>query len=250
MPRIAAPWIAGPVLVALSSPVSAHPHVFIDTGLEVIFDQAGRVTGIRVTWTYDDFYTLMIMEERKLDPDGDGALTDAEKAGFAGFDMDWNADYPGDTYALVDGVPLQLSRPSEFTADVRDGKIVSTHLRQLDPPFRPEQAVLVVRSYDPGYYFSYKIPQNATLTGGAGCFAQLDSPDPTVTKAKVKTILKTFSKGGGLDQNFPRIGELLADEVKVTCSSEQTQAPTDLVQAPVAPSGGSDCWRAWFWLSC
>ena len=30
------------------------------------------VTAIRVTWTYDDFYTLMIMEERGLDPDGDG----------------------------------------------------------------------------------------------------------------------------------------------------------------------------------
>ena len=133
MQKGSALWIGGLALFALSDPAVAHPHIFIDTGLEVIFDAARLVTGIRVTWAYDEFYyyALMIMEVRGLDPDGAGQLTEAEREGFAGFDMDWDADCPGDTNAFANDVPLLLSRPSDFTAEVIDGKIVSTHLRRL-----------------------------------------------------------------------------------------------------------------------
>ena len=42
-------------LIAVSQPALAHPHVFVDTGLEVIFDEQGRATGIRISWTYDEY---------------------------------------------------------------------------------------------------------------------------------------------------------------------------------------------------
>lgn len=250
MRKGAALWIGGLATIVLSEHAVAHPHVFIDTGLEVVFDQAGWTTGIRVTWTYDEFYSLMIMEERQLDMDGDGHLTDPEKAGLAGFDMDWKTEYPGDTYALADDVPLGLSRPSDFTADIRDGRIVSTHLRKLEPPFRPEATALVVKSYDPSYYFSYTIPRNAALAGAPDCSSTLFPADPTVAKDKARSFLTAYSKGGGLDQNFPRIGEFFADEVKVKCITEQPMTKPKPVPMPVAPDGGSDCWLAWFWLPC
>ena len=65
-------------LIVVSQPALAHPHVFIDTGLEVIFDDQGRATGIRISWTYDEYYSLVIAEEKGIDPDYDGAATDAE----------------------------------------------------------------------------------------------------------------------------------------------------------------------------
>lgn len=250
MQKGSALWIGGLALLALSDPAAAHPHIFIDTGLEVVFDAAGLVTGIRVTWAYDEYYALMIMEERGLDPEGDGQLTEVEKAGFAGFDMEWDADYPGDTYAFANDLPLPLSRPSDFTADIIDGRIVSTHLRRLESPFRPLEAALVVKSYDPTYYFSYTILQDPALTGGQGCSGRLYSADPATARAKSQPILQAFSQGDGQDQDFPRIGELFADEVIVTCLTERAQAAETPGPVPQSPAGGSDCWRAWFWLSC
>lgn len=250
MQNASALWMGGLALFALSDPAAAHPHIFIDTGLEVIFDTSGLVTGIRVTWAYDEFYALMIMEERGLDPDGDGRLTEAERAAFAGFDMEWDADYPGDTYAFANDEPLLLSRPSDFTADVIDGRIVSTHLRQLEPPFRPLEAALVVKSYDPTYYFSYTILQDPALTNGQDCSGRLYSADPATARAKAQPILQAFSQGGGPDGDFPRIGELFADEVIVTCLTDQAQAVLEPDPVPQSPAGGSDCWRAWFWLPC
>ncbi len=63
----------------------AHPHVFIDAGVEVIFDAEGRAEALRVTWIYDEFYSLMIAEERGLDPDYDGTATPDKTAGIVGF---------------------------------------------------------------------------------------------------------------------------------------------------------------------
>ncbi len=53
--------------LGLAGPALAHPHVFIDTAIEAIMSPDGRVDAIRISWTYDEFYTLMILEERGLD---------------------------------------------------------------------------------------------------------------------------------------------------------------------------------------
>ncbi|MEX0310131.1 MAG: DUF1007 family protein, partial [Tateyamaria sp.] len=47
----------------LAAPVAAHPHVFVDTGLKVIVDEAGVFQGVEVTWSYDDFYSLLLLSD-------------------------------------------------------------------------------------------------------------------------------------------------------------------------------------------
>ena len=53
-------------------PALAHPHVFIDTSLEVIFDDQARATGVRISWTYDEYFSLVVAEDHKIDLDYDG----------------------------------------------------------------------------------------------------------------------------------------------------------------------------------
>ena len=64
-------------LLACATPLGAHPHIFVDTGFEVILDAEGRLTHLRITWAYDEFYSLLVTEDRGLDPDYDGVLTPA-----------------------------------------------------------------------------------------------------------------------------------------------------------------------------
>lgn len=52
-----------------AAPLAAHPHIFIDTGFELILDEAGHMTHVRVSWQYDDFYSLLITEDMALDTD-------------------------------------------------------------------------------------------------------------------------------------------------------------------------------------
>ena len=207
-------------LFLLPTTAIAHPHVFVDATVEVIFDDQNRVTGLRIGWTYDDLFSLMIIEDRGLDPDYDNILTDDAKAQLAGFDMQWDAGYPGDTYALMGDNALVLSGPSEFTGSFADGKITSTHLRTFDPPVVIGADPLVIQVYDPTYYSSYAIMGLPTLTGATGCTAQVFEPDAAVAEAiyleAVGQMDAQMLETGG----FPEIGAAYAVEARVTCGAQ------------------------------
>src|SRR6056297_2811011 len=69
------------LLTTLCAPAAwAHPHVFVDVTLRFLPDAEGRLTGVEVTWAYDDFFSLLVLEDRGLDADGDMILTEAERA--------------------------------------------------------------------------------------------------------------------------------------------------------------------------
>jgi len=197
----------------------AHPHVWIDTGIEVILNERNEATGLRISWTYDDLYSLYVVGDMGLDQDWDGALTPEEEARLAGFDMAWDPGFPGDTYALLGEVPLALSRPSDWSASYADGKITSTHLRTFDVPVPVGEVPLVVQSYDPGYYVAYSIPTAPVVTGGQGCVAQSFVPDLDETQQQLLAVLLEYTPGVDLESEFPAVGARFAEEVRVTCAA-------------------------------
>ena len=202
-----------------ASGLAAHPHVFIDSGIEVLIDAQNRATGVRISWTYDEYYSLFIIGDMGLDPDWDGALTDAETTSLSGFDMKWDADFPGDTYALQGDVDLALSRPKDWSADYANGKITSHHVRDFDQPIPLTGDPLIVQVYDPGYYVLYTIARDPVLTGGQGCNATAYAPDITEADAALKDALAEYSADADLEADFPAIGKTYAEEIRVTCAA-------------------------------
>ncbi len=157
----------------------AHPHIFIDAGLEVVVDETGRLTHVRVTWAYDEYYSLLITEHLKLDADYDGQLTDEEQAILTGFDMNWVQGYEGDLVARLDGQPLKLSGPMEPTAEFANGRITTTHLRAVVGQPDLTGAALTLAAFDPTYYTAYEVTLPVRLTGGGTCMIQNLSPTLT-----------------------------------------------------------------------
>jgi ABC-type uncharacterized transport system substrate-binding protein len=196
----------------------AHPHIFIETGLEVIFNDQGQATAVRVTWQYDEFYSLVIIEDRGLDPDFDGVLSEGEAQSLSGFDMAWDADYDGDLYVLNQGTSVALGRPEATTASYTEGRITSTHLRQLAQPQQAGDDALLFQAYDTSYYTAYTIPNQPILTNApTDCVAQVFEPDVAAADAALQEALNEYN-GGDLDEiSFPAVGAAYADEVRVIC---------------------------------
>lgn len=205
------------IIGVLAGPAGAHPHIFIDTGLELIFDDQGRASAVRVSWSYDDFYSLMMIEDRELDADFDGVLTPEEEEKLTGFDMAWDADYDGDLYVLNGGEPVALGRPSDFTVRYEGGRITSTHLRALQAPVKPDGA-LVLQAYDPGYYVAYTITGDPVLTGApAVCRAEVFEPDLGEADLALQEALKEYGADVDIEVQFPAVGAAYADEMRVIC---------------------------------
>lgn len=209
----------GWLLAMGAGPALAHPHVWIDTRIEVILNDRNEATGVRVSWTYDDLYSLYVVGDMGLDPDWDGKLTPEEEARLSGFDMKWDPGFPGDTYALQGEAPLALSRPKDWTAGYADGKITSTHLRSFDAPVPVGELPLIVQVYDPGYYVAYAIPFDPVVTGGTGCTAQVFQPDLDEAEEQLLEALSEYTPDVDLEAEFPAVGAQFAEEVRVTCAA-------------------------------
>lgn len=207
--------------LATAGPAAGHPHIFIDTSLEFLFDAEGRVTAVKVAWVYDDFTSMLYLSDRGLDPDGDGKLTAEEEQALSGFDMAWDADYAGDLYLLdgVEGAPVPLGRPSDWSARVFDGRIISTHVRPLEAPLVLGERPLVAQVYDPTYYTSYTILGTPLLTGVEDCAVQVFEPDLGEAERVLQAALAEYSadQSGLVEQDFPHVGAVFAEEARVTC---------------------------------
>ena len=201
--------------LALSGPAFAHPHVFIDTTLDLHLTAEGQITAVTITWTYDELFTLLVLEERGLDPDGDGLLTDDETASLSGFDMDWQADFPGDTYVFSGSSPMALSPPQDWSATVDGGRVTSRHTRHLAVPLGQETAPIIVKSYDPEFYTAYRIIEVTVDGANPVCSAQIVPFNPKVAEDVLNTALNGFVETP--DTPYPLVGEYFADRVEVSC---------------------------------
>jgi ABC-type uncharacterized transport system substrate-binding protein len=208
-------------LALLPSPAVAHPHMFLDTSIEVMFNREGAASAVRITWAYDDLSSLQYMADLGLDMDGDGVLTPDENSRLAGFDMKWDAGFAGDSYALQGGVDLGLSPPRDWTADYRNGKIITTHIRDLPQPVVVKGTDdLVIQVYDPGFYTAYSITSAAisyASAAGGACAAQIFVPDRSAADQVLLDALAEYGADQDVEADFPAIGAAYAEEVRITC---------------------------------
>jgi ABC-type uncharacterized transport system substrate-binding protein len=207
------------VLMLTAAPALAHPHIFIDTRIEVILNDRNEATALRIGWTYDDLYALLIFGDLALDPDGDGVLTPEEEVSLNGFDMQWIEGFEGDTYVVLDGKPLAISGPRDWTAAWEGGKLSSTHYRDLVTPVPVAEVPLVIQAYDPGYYVDHAILPPAVVTGGTGCSAQVYEADLDAADTALQEALSEYAPGADLEGQFPAVGAKFSDEVRVTCAA-------------------------------
>ncbi len=201
---------AAATLAVLPAGLAAHPHVFVDTELTVQVNEAGMITGTEMTWTYDEFFTLLILEDMGLDTDGDGVLTGDEKAELMGFDfVTWPEGFEGDLYLEAEGEKVQLGHPESTFIDVVDGKIVSTHTRTV-PEAAAEGAVF--RQYDPTYYVAYTL---AEVEVAGGCAAEVKPAEPDAGEKALAAALEEASE----DQfEMLELGIHYADTIRIACA--------------------------------
>ncbi|WP_372892758.1 DUF1007 family protein [Rhodosalinus sp.] len=204
------PALTAITLASVPASAAAHPHMFVDAAVALELDEAGRVTAVEVTWTYDEFSTLMILEEMGLDPDGDAVLTDAELAELRGFDIEiWPEDFEGDIYLSNDEAEAEIGLPEPTGVAVEDARIVASHRRPV-APFPVTDAVL--EAYDPTFFVYYTLTE---VTLSEDCSAEIEPADTEAAERKVKEM------AGEVDEmtfEVLEVGHLYADAARIACA--------------------------------
>lgn len=190
---------------------AAHPHVFAEVGLDLALDEAQNVTSVEVTWRYDDFFSLLILGDMGLDPDGDGTLTPEELSALERFDLDnWYEGFEGDLYMYSEGEKLALGAPEFVSVGIAEGRITSVHRRSVTPA--PAEG-LVIEPYDPTYYIAFEASLPITLP--APCRATVLKPDLDAAARAMQAELSQVPEDQFLEIEP---GRDFADRIEVTCA--------------------------------
>ncbi|MEL6584193.1 MAG: DUF1007 family protein [Pseudomonadota bacterium] len=199
--------------LACAPAAQAHPHVFIDSGLHPVFDEAGYLTGLDFHWWYDPNATVALLDAMALDLDQNWELTREEEERLTAELMNWQPDFNG--FTVVEGVDNALSRPVRGQATLEADQMIHIRFtRTFDQKIRPE--FLDVLVYDGEFYIAFALIE--ALNGDKvpkGCTAEIVPYDQTEEADLAAATLWDLDPYATPED--PNIGVLFADRLRVMC---------------------------------
>jgi ABC-type uncharacterized transport system substrate-binding protein len=193
---------------------TAHPHVFIDAGIDFLFDAEGRLSHVRIAWRYDFLSSLLLLEDLGITEGEDGSISDADKAALAQDQTQWVEGFEGDASLHHGTERMALSRPIEPQAGYDDGYVEIRFLRRLAEPIVPGPDT-IARLYDPTYFVDYALAAPPGLEHAPpSCTVRVEPVEPTGPLAALQQSL--FELGPDEEPDEP-VGHLFADRIILTC---------------------------------
>jgi ABC-type uncharacterized transport system substrate-binding protein len=139
-------------LAVLTGPAAAHPHVFPTVTITVLFDDAGRFSGVHEKWSFDYDYSGVV--KASSDSDGDGSVTPEELTKAMGQDgvLSWLPAANYFTRLTFAGRPVANAMPQDVEAKLFAGKLFIEFTLPLS---EPQVATLGagVDVFDPEFYY-------------------------------------------------------------------------------------------------
>ncbi len=143
-------YCAVPVFTLFLLPeVHAHPHIFIEQRLNVVFDDKG-LAGIKVRWLFDDMFASMVAEDHDLNRNGKFEANEIREVKEKAFSFISKDNYF--TYIKIDNVPFQVKFIRDFNAILKNQKLVYEFLIPCHVTATNQLKKVSVASYDPSYY--------------------------------------------------------------------------------------------------
>lgn len=148
------------VLWLLSGPVLAHPHVWVDSASEIVFDKSGQITAVRHHWRFDEGFSAFAIQG--LDTDNDGKYTRAELDPLAEVNVTSLNEFEFFTFMTVGDYQPGFGEPEDYWLELEDGFLTLHFTLPLARPFKPGGAV-VLEVYDPEYFVAFELPSTEAV---------------------------------------------------------------------------------------
>jgi nickel/cobalt exporter len=159
-------------------PALAHPHIFIDAGVAITFNDAGEVVGVRNSWTFDEAYSAWAIQG--LDANLDGMVSREELQPLADDNVQGLSEYQYYTFAGEGPDNLKFAFGSNPVMDFAAGRLTLTFDVALDQPYAIRQT-LELAVNDPEYYVAITLANADAVTlvnAPDNCSFTLEDPEP------------------------------------------------------------------------
>lgn len=151
------------LLVVFATPVSAHPHVWIDYTVTVRFSADGP-DGVRVDWAFDEMISALIIQ--KYDTDRDGRFSAAENRVIEKEHFVHLKDFNYFVELKLDGVALPVTQIRDFEARNAKGQLHYLFTVPI-PRAARKDGVVDVNVTDPTFYTAFSATVRPIVAEGA-----------------------------------------------------------------------------------
>ncbi|MBU3729925.1 MAG: DUF1007 family protein [Beijerinckiaceae bacterium] len=188
-------WFSrGGVLLALlgvllgAAPAQAHPHVWVTSSAEVIFNPEGSVVAIRHSWDFDEAYTSFAVQG--LDTNKDGKISRDELAALAQENAESLHEFDFFTSLKIDGKRQSFGQPKDYFMEMKGPLLRFVYTLPLAAPVKPKTSVSLEVA-DNTFFVAFNLAegdQAVTLVGAPqGCTMK-------ITRPKIQAPQQTLSE--------------------------------------------------------
>jgi len=127
----------------------AHPHVFIDNRVSVLFDDKG-LAGFRHEWSFDEMFSSTIIQEFDLNADGkfdEKEIKDVERGAFSNL-----KEYNYFIDITINGKQFKIQGIKDFYAEIDSGIMVYEFFLPCKVTATFDNQEVKIAVYDPTYF--------------------------------------------------------------------------------------------------
>ncbi len=221
-------------------PATAHPHIWVDARVGLVFDDAGELAGIRHTWLFDEAFSAWAVTG--LDVNGDGSVSSDELAELGADYVSGLAEYDFFTFAGEGDQDFDLVPDGAPVMQVVDGRVEMVFTLALPRPHRVADA-FEVAVFDPEWYVALELVEAdpvALVNAPAQCTATLIEPAQVSTEVEER-LLELGPDVTQLPSDLRAALREAGERVRVACGGTQRaetaveaieQAAPQIRQAP------------------
>lgn len=140
------------LLAGTPSRALAHPHVWITNATTFLF-QDGRLTGVRLDWTFDELFSDTLV--REFDENKNGKLDPQEVAMIQKETFPFLQKFNFFAHILVDKKKVPVTEVHEFSAAATKEGVRYRLTVRLPEPVDPRKSVVSVNVFDETYYVDF-----------------------------------------------------------------------------------------------
>jgi ABC-type uncharacterized transport system substrate-binding protein len=198
-----------------STPVSAHPHVWVTVKSEIVYAPDGSVTGVRHAWRFDEMFSVFATQG--LESKKKGEFTRQELEPLAKVNIESLKEFDFFTDATANGKKVEFNEPAPGYYLVFDPKqtVLTLHfILPLKAPVKPKD--LQIEVYDKEFFVDFTLAQKdpVKLVGApAPCKLTVGKP------AEMDSALAQQLSRLGPSQRDPSltVGSEFANKITVKC---------------------------------
>lgn len=196
----------------------AHPHVLVDARVEIVFDDAGRVTGVRHVWRFDDAFSAYASQG--LDADGDGVFSTAELQPLAEINVQSLKDFRYFTFVRAGGSEVVLQDPTEYWLQSDGGPLTLFFTLPTSAPLEIRSLPFDIDVFDPSFFVAFSFVEQddaVQLVGGYDPSCTLEIVRPTGLDDGTAGLLAQIPADGTVPSDLLAVTMDLSNGATILC---------------------------------